>query len=291
MKKKSEFLLIILCNGRPNNVKTYDTLMKAGYDEDWIILCDDQDKTVPGYKDRFGDRVVVFDKEKTAEGVDLADNFEGLNIANIARNACYDVAEALGYEYFLVFDDDYTQFEYRFNDKLEYITANKKMKNLYPVWCSYLNWLKCDERIYSVCFAQGGDFIGGGQGFFGTKIRTKRKGMNSFFSSTKRRMKYRCRMNDDINSSIMHNIVGDIVITVGNTALLQPPTQKVAGGMTDVYVNSGTYIKSFYTVMISPSSAKITLMGNKHKRLHHNVTWNKTAPLIVAEKYRKKSSK
>lgn len=286
-KKKSDFLLMILCNGRPDNVKTVNTLNTFGYDEDWVIVCDDMDKTLDGYKERFGDRVQVFDKKKTAEMIDFADNFGGLNCAVVARNACYDIAEKLGYEYFLVFDDDYTYFDYRFNENYDYITSNKKIGSLYKVWQSYLRWMKCDERIYSVCFAQGGDFIGGGTGYFGKKIRTKRKGMNSWFSSTKRRMIYNCRMNDDINTAIRYNIIGKIVITVGNTCLMQPPTQAVKGGMTDIYVESGTYVKSFYSVMISPSSVKIALMGNKYKRLHHNVRWKHTAPLIVAEKYKK----
>lgn len=46
-------------------------------------------------------------------------------------------------------------------------------------------------------------------------------------------------------------------------------------------------VKSFYSVMISPSSVKINLMGNKHKRMHHVISWNNTVPKIIKESYKK----
>lgn len=284
--EKSEFLVMILCHGQPDRVLTYDTMMKAEYPGDICIVCDDQDKAVEGYKKRFDDLVYVFDKAKAAENVDLADNFGGLTCTNIARNACYDIAEELGYEYFVVFDDDYNHFQYRFDHNKNYITRNVAMKNLYENWLSFVNFMKTDERIYSVCFAQGGDFIGGETGYFGQYINSKRKGMNSFFSSTKRRITYKCRFNDDITTSMLENKKGNIVITIGNISLLQPATQG-KGGLTEVYVEAGTYVKSFYTVLAFPSSTKIGMMGNKYKRLHHRVDWKKTAPMIVSEKYKK----
>ena len=39
--------------------------------------------------------------------------------------------------------------------------------------------------------------------------------------------------------------------------------------------------------MNAPSCVKIALMGNKEKRLHHNIEWNNAVPCIVAEKYKK----
>lgn len=57
--------------------------------------------------------------------------------------------------------------------------------------------------------------------------------------------------------------------------------------MTDVYLDSGTYLKSFFSVMYMPSAVKIKMMGYIEKRLHHHVDWNKAVPKIVSEKYRK----
>ena len=57
--------------------------------------------------------------------------------------------------------------------------------------------------------------------------------------------------------------------------------------MTDIYLNNGTYIKSFYSVLFSPSSVTIALMGEINNRLHHRVNWNATTPKILDEKYKK----
>lgn len=57
--------------------------------------------------------------------------------------------------------------------------------------------------------------------------------------------------------------------------------------MTDLYLDSGTYVKSFYSVIFSPSCVKISMMGDKHKRVHHKVNWNSCCPKILNEKWRK----
>lgn len=57
--------------------------------------------------------------------------------------------------------------------------------------------------------------------------------------------------------------------------------------MTEVYLNQGTYVKSFYTVMLNPSAVKINLMGNKDKRLHHKILWKNAVPKILSENYKK----
>jgi hypothetical protein len=70
----------------------------------------------------------------------------------------------------------------------------------------------------------------------------------------------------------------------------QEVTQANKGGMTDLYVDSGTYIKSFYSVMYSPSCVQIGLMGDprgERARIHHKINWHKTAPKILREEWKK----
>ena len=54
--------------------------------------------------------------------------------------------------------------------------------------------------------------------------------------------------------------------------------------MTDVYLDYGTYVKSFFSVMYNPSSVKISHIG-KHKRIHHQINWNNAVPKIISEDY------
>jgi hypothetical protein len=72
----------------------------------------------------------------------------------------------------------------------------------------------------------------------------------------------------------------------------QNQTQGTAGGMTEAYLESGTYVKSFYTVMYAPSCVKVGVMGDPRSgevRLHHVIDWPRTAPCILREKHKKRS--
>ena len=58
--------------------------------------------------------------------------------------------------------------------------------------------------------------------------------------------------------------------------------------MSNVYLDSGTYLKSFYSVIGMPSAVKIAEMGDKNKRIHHNVEWEYCVPMILNEMHKKK---
>ena len=67
----------------------------------------------------------------------------------------------------------------------------------------------------------------------------------------------------------------------------QPQTQANAGGITEAYLQYGTYVKSFYSVMLCPSCVKISEMGQSHKRIHHLIDWEVAVPKIVSSKFKK----
>lgn len=68
------FVAFILTHGRPDRVLTYEKLRKHGYTGKIYIVCDDEDKTLPEYRKRFGD-VLVFSKSEIAKTFDEGDNF------------------------------------------------------------------------------------------------------------------------------------------------------------------------------------------------------------------------
>ena len=63
--------------------------------------------------------------------------------------------------------------------------------------------------------------------------------------------------------------------------------QSNAGGMTDAYLDGGTYVKSFYTLLNRPDCTKINIMGRSQRRLHHLINWNAAVPCIIPEQYKK----
>ena len=79
---------------------------------------------------------------------------------------------------------------------------------------------------------------------------------------------------------------GKVFMTIPFVQLEQKTTQKTKGGMTEAYLLSGTYVKSFYTVITRPYCSKIALMVGD--RIHHLINWNVATPCIVDERYKKK---
>ena len=62
---------------------------------------------------------------------------------------------------------------------------------------------------------------------------------------------------------------------------------KSAGGITDIYLELGTFVKSFYTIIQSPSSVKISLIGTSERRIHHSVLKENTYVKILREEVKK----
>lgn len=287
MKKvdfKKDFVVFILTHGRVDNQYTYRSLCEQGYTGRCVFVLDNEDGQVEEYKRRYGaDNCYVFDKLAMSKRIDEV--FRGdRRVIVYARNACFDAARALGYKYFIELDDDYTSFVWRFDAECAY---TPKIKNLDVVFESMLRYY-INTPLTSLAMAQGGDFIGGSSNQMLRSIGTKRKAMNSFICSVDRPFEFKGRINEDVNAYTQLTSVGKIFLTIVQCNLQQKITQSNGGGMTDVYRDSGTYVKSFSSVIVFPSGVKVTLLNSHHKRIHHNVYWEHTAPKILQEKWRKK---
>jgi hypothetical protein len=286
MNFKKDFVAIILTHGRPDKVFTFEYLKKHGYTGDVVILIDDLDKTGNEYKKKFGNLVKVFDKKKIKSESECGNNFNDLRSTIYPRNAMFGLAKELGYKYFIQLDDDYIDFRYKFDSKLNYIHRND-INSLDQVFECFVKFLD-KTNITSICFAQGGDFFGGENGSLAEKVFAKRKGMNSFFCSVDRPFKFFGQMNEDVNTVIKLGSVGKIFLMTNQIALQQVATQKTSGGMTEIYLDNGTYVKSFYSVMYCPASVKISVLTSKNRRIHHKISWKSTVPMILSENIKKK---
>lgn len=285
MKKKYKynFAAFILTHGRPDRVLTYRTLRRCGYTGPVYIVIDTEDAAEEEYRRRYGKEVLQFDKDTVAGNFDMGDNFtDRRGVIIYARNACFELAKKVGVEYFIELDDDYTTFSFRFDELRRF--RGKKIKDLDKVFELMLDYyVSIGDRCKTIAMAQGGDFVGGGNSAFGKKIALYRKAMNTFICSVNRPFKFVGRINEDVNTYVSEDYRGMLFLSIGQVCVDQKTTQGNAGGMTGVYLESGTYLKSFYSVMYHPAGVKVRLMTTKHPRLHHVVRWNNTAPLIVRE--------
>ena len=145
------------------------------------------------------------------------------------------------------------------------------------VFEAMLRFLESTGAI-TVAFAQGGDLIGGiDNGNFKKKLL--RKAMKPF--------QFLGRVNEDVNTYTLLGQQGVLMFTICKFMLNQKQTQSNAGGMTSTYLDNGTFVKSFYSVMYSPSCVKIAAMGDKHMRMHHRVNWDCCTPKIINERWKK----
>lgn len=285
---KSEFLknfvVFILTHGRADNVMTYKTLRKHGYTGRVVFVLDDEDKQTEQYYKNYGkENCFVFCKE---DYVKSTDNIQRGNRGVIvyARNACFDIARDMGYKFFIELDDDYYGFSWKFNSRGLYM--QRHIMNLDYVLQRMLEYY-ISVPILTLAMAQCGDFVGGSGNQMAKTIGTKRKAMNSFICSIDRPFKFIDRINEDVNTYTLLSTQGYIFLTLAQVALNQVTTQANSGGMSEAYWREGTYQKSFSTVVVAPTCAKLSMMGNKYMRLHHNVLWKFTAPKILNPKYRK----
>lgn len=280
-----DFVVFILTHGRPNNVITAKTLKKSGYTGRVVIVIDNEDDTAEEYKKVFGkENVYVFDKKGISETFDTMDLSEDRRTIVYARNACFSIAEELGFRYFLELDDDYTSFEFRYPDEYNKKLLIKPCDNLDKAFKYMIDFLK-KTNVKTIAFAQDGDFIGGIEGA-NYRQKVLRKTMNTFFCDTKKKFNFIGRINEDVNTYTRLGSTGWLGLTITDLSIVQKQTQSNKGGMSDVYIDNGTYLKSFYSVMIMPSAVKIGAMGDKHIRFHHKVNWDSCVPKILNECYK-----
>lgn len=288
MNKKS-FAAFILSHGRPNQVRTYKSLRNCGYTGKIYVIADNEDKQLDQYMANFGNELIVFNKTEYAKHVDACDNYDKRNSVVYARNYNFKIARELGIDYFIQLDDDYTAFGYTTDNQRNYITKNIKTIQLDDVFDAYIDFLE-ESRASSVSFIQCGDLIGGENGYikrFHKKGLFMRKAMNAFFFRSSDNVEFRGRVNDDVNLYVEGSRQGRLYISPMRIRLWQPETQKHSGGCTEIYKELGTYIKSFYSVMVAPSCVTITMMGDHYKRIHHQVKSAHAYPIIVDPIYRK----
>jgi hypothetical protein len=288
---RNDFAAFILTHGRPHNVLTYQSLKFSGYTGRIIVVADNEDRQLDNYRKNFKNELYVFDKKEIARTVDACDNYDKRNSVVYARNCTFKIAKELGIRYIWQLDDDYPSFHWSADNDKNYLTTTteSKIRNLDAVLDACLEFMLA-AGAKSVAFAQGGDFIGGGDGRFFQKWKSgqlSRKAMNSFILDVDNPCVFRGRVNDDVNLYVEGGRRGELFATFQRLRVQQPQTQKNEGGCTEIYLEMGTYIKSFYSVMVAPSCVKIASMGEVNRRIHHMVSWKHCCPVIIDEKYRK----
>jgi len=279
---QNNFAVFIMIYGRPKSSLTYDILRRCGYTGKIYFVGDNTDTTIDEYKKLYGDDVLVFDKIKEAKKYDSGDNSGDLRSTMFASNKIFELAEERNIEYFYIMCDDYYEINFMFIGK----KGTTMVKNLDRLFTMMVEYYKT-TNAKTIAFAQTGDFIGGIDNGRAQYRFSKRKAMNSFLCSTKRRFSFMGRMNEDVTTYINLGHKGELFLTIPVVAINQKNTQQQKGGLSNLYIDNGTYIKSFFSVMYNPSCVKASMLNASHKRIHHSISWGNAVPMIISEKYKK----
>lgn len=283
----NDFAAFILTHGRAKNLVTIEALKRGGFTGKWYLILDNEDRTKEQYQQLFGaEKILIFNKKEYADKIDEGNNFDDRRATVHARNAAFDFAEKLGINFFVLLEDDYENFEYRFPNKNNEKLIGIDIKNLDKIFQLHIDFLK-KTPFTSVALAQNGDYIGGVNS---PRIKDKkliRKSMNSFFCSIKRKFSFVGQLNDDVNTYVTLGVRGHLFGTIPMISLKQIQTQKQKSGMTETYLKYGTYCKSFTTVMMHPSGVKVAMMNTSNPRIHHLIKWVNTVPVILSERHKK----
>lgn len=282
----NNFAIFIMVYGRPDKMKTDQTLRKVGYTGEIYYVGDNTDETIPQQRKRYGDKLLVFDKQEAALLCDSGDNSGDLRSTLYSANTIPKLAKELGLKHYMIMCDDYIEIRHFLDERGNFLSAGK-------VWVSDLDKIIeamirfLDEtKSRTIALSQGGDFIGGVDSPYARPMM-KRKAMNSFLCSVDNPIKFMGRLNEDVTTYVRDGHLGALYFTIMDVALNQKDTQSQSGGLTDVYLDAGTYTKSFFSVMYNPSCIKVAMMGEKNRRIHHRISWRSAVPQIVHESQRK----
>ena len=293
------FAVFIISYKRAESLKThtYDILKKMGCNVPIFIILSDDDPTINKYKKMYGEEnIIIFNKDEAhkIQQTDLGDTYSYMkSCGSFARNYVFEAAKIKGYRYFLSLDDDFIKLTVRekIGDSLHNYRIDKFENNFFEDFCKvFLNILNSQPYLYCIGLSQSGDYIGGlGSGIY--KKGFKFKAMGSFFCDTQKEYRYPGRFNDDVCGYITNNIKGRISLILYGFTLDTEQTQSNAGGMTAIYRENGTYLKSLYSSLMLPAVAKIKPMGEYHHRMHHFIRYGNNVPKIIEEKFLKNKYK
>ena len=117
-----------------------------------------------------------------------------------------------------------------------------------------------------------------------------RKCMNSFVCRTATPIDFKGTMNEDVAAYTANGQTGVLMLTCNQVSIRMNATQSTDGGMSEYYRETGTYVKTAYSIITSPSCVVVGYLedhsGHGGGRVHHNVISRNAYVKILPEEAR-----
>lgn len=280
MTKNKLNTIYIISKGRPQ-CTTAETLSKMHYPGEWFIVCGNNDSTLEAYREKWGDKVLVFDWYEEVKRTDFLDNFGVEKMSSGAvpvRNATRRISEERGELRHWQFDDDYPSFytikKVLGRPKHFKLTGAELQKRLH--WISTFAFY---TKMANVGFATGAETRP--EGVF--KVAKRVFNAHNLVNDEKLFTAWKGRTNDDLINAIETWRMGKPEMSFKFMYMSMTITQSEAGGNTDLYKAHGTVRKTAYAVLFEPKGVKLVV---DFGRYHHRVDWKAICPRVISERFR-----
>ncbi|GIW83202.1 MAG: hypothetical protein KatS3mg105_5009 [Gemmatales bacterium] len=260
--------VLVLSYRRPRGVRTLGFLRRYGYTGDWRIVCSDDDPTLGEYYSVHSRGRVIPFRRATIE-CDYCDllPFDDERYRSVlpARVVAWDVADALGWKRFALFDDDYDSIQLSSSFSSRRYSLHRIPYFLDRLSELFWRWLESmPSFVLGLSMGQTGDRSYERDSF-------KRKAMNSFYLLTSRRFSWVGRCNEDVSTYFGEQLRGKIFLQVNYLLVHQSRMMSRDGGSTNLYKSLGSdRIKALYSFLQWPGMVRVGYCASVG-RCHHKI--------------------
>lgn len=275
------FAIFILTNGRSGKQMTYDYLREHGYDGLIYLVVDDLDSQKDEYVQKYGDEVIIFDKQDWAEKTDRVHNMVELRTVTYARNFTIELAKRSGIQYYAMLDDDFSSFSIRYED--DGSLKGKAVEDMNSVFRAYVQYMyDCDITISG--FGGAGSYIGGLHSQYSDGITGNVAGA-FIMNGELLEHDFRGYVNEDVIFALDTLSVGHKVFRILDVMYSTPQRGTNEGGHAGMYESQETYIQDSIVNITHPT--KVAMLS-KDGEFKSRLSWSSATPKILAERWRKK---
>ena len=278
-----KFAIFITTHGRADNQITLNTFKELGYTGDWYLVLDNTDDQIDAYIENYGsEHIIVFDKFYFIEHTDVCQSVPQPKAVVFARNAVEFIAPTLGYQYFMIVDDDVTNLRLRYpqDGSLKSARLTSCIDQILECVVQYM----ASTEIACATFGFTNTYRGG---VASVEKFTSRNRMCAelFIRNGAIPVNWRANFVEDLITSIDVGIRGDVCLQFIPIQLeLCMNEGALPGGMSDAYNETGRF--KFYSMpaIIYPNCVSVEFDGTKWRtrtQAEHSV------PKIISSRYRK----
>lgn len=275
----NEVPVFIISHERAETITTYDLLKKSGFTGKIYVVVDDMDTQIDKYKQKFKESLLIFSKEDVMKRCDPVDNFKIYTSALYPRLYCWEKAKELGYDIFVVCDDDITGFNIRYvkGEKLSHKKVND-MDKIIELLDKFMR--KTHIAAIGPFFANG--LFGGKNGIFREGLVPSPFQFKMINTSCDGVEKWRGTRNEDGIFCADNWSIGNPDFAITNFVFNSKERGEGSGGLNEDYIAITKWILDSYLYITHPGG--YTLNDGGITKVTNNLY-----PKILPEKWRKKS--